>query len=77
MLPQPHSFIQGDLASNEAVDVLKAQLERAHSTQAINGVFHLAGLLQDGMLGRLGRADLEAVFGPKVYGLKVLKHVSP
>ncbi|CAK9097816.1 unnamed protein product [Durusdinium trenchii] len=66
---------QCDLASNEAVDVLKAQLERAHSTQAINGVFHLAGLLQDGMLGRLGRADLEAVFGPKVYGLKVLKHV--
>ena len=62
---------QGDLSSSASIEILQAQLPKSKLA-----VLHLAGLLQDALLSRLGRAELEKVFGPKVDGLKNLKEVA-
>lgn len=57
---------QCDLASCD-------QLVTLASTVQLRGLLHLAGRLQDALLGKMTRQDFEATFGAKVWGLQALR----
>ena len=66
-LPDGAQVVLGDVA--EAADVARAV---AVAGADLRGVFHLAGVLSDAAVLRLGRADLERVFAAKVEGARHL-----
>ncbi|CAE7420883.1 pikAI [Symbiodinium sp. CCMP2456] len=65
------SFWACDLSAADAHQVMLQK----DGWSTLAGVFHLAGIIQDGLLARLDRQDLQATFGPKVRGLHLLQQV--
>ncbi|CAE7415002.1 pikAI [Symbiodinium natans] len=57
---------------SQAHDVLQKDVD---SLTALAGVFHLSGILKDGLLAHLQRQDIDATFGPKVRGLQAIQKV--
>tara|TARA_R110001606_G_scaffold26447_4_gene85367 strand:+ start:6210 stop:10838 length:4629 start_codon:yes stop_codon:yes gene_type:complete len=57
--------VEGSLADSTVCDTIKREAER--SGRDI-GLFHCAGVLQDGLLQDISTADLEAVSMPKIQG---------
>ncbi|MBO3682746.1 type I polyketide synthase [Streptomyces sp. NEAU-YJ-81] len=67
------TFAACDVADRAAVrDVLSAIPPR----RPLTAVVHAAGALSDGLVGSLGRADVDAVFRPKVDGAAVLDELT-
>ncbi|MEN4912486.1 SDR family NAD(P)-dependent oxidoreductase [Erwinia amylovora] len=59
-------FFQGDVAIVEDVASLMRSVQR--SKRSLKGIYHLAAVLQDGVLARLNADSLRAVLKPKVTG---------
>ncbi|CAE8615450.1 unnamed protein product [Polarella glacialis] len=59
-----------DVSQEASVRALKAALAAADSSGGkVHSLFHLAGVLADGMLPTLTRGHLDRSYGPKVHGL--------
>ena len=64
---------RADVADLESMQQAIAQAQEKFGQ--INGVFHAAGILGDGMIGLKSRDDVETVFSPKVKGTLVLNKI--
>lgn len=60
------SVVQGDVAKED--DVAKILEHITHTMPPLKGVFHAAGVLDDGMLIQQNWSRFEKVMAPKVYG---------
>ena len=60
-----------DVTDVDALDELAERLRATHG--AVNGVFHAAGLLRDGLLQTRTQMDVEDVFSAKVHGTMALE----
>ncbi len=67
------TFAACDVADREAV---RGVLAAIPPQRPLTAVVHAAGALSDGLVGSLGRADVDAVFRPKVDGAAVLDELT-
>lgn len=61
-----------DVGNSSSVKTLQGEIDSKQTAFPVHGVLHLAGVLDDGMIPQLSRANLEASFGPKVNGAHYL-----
>ena len=63
-------YVQGDCSRRRDAEEIVAEAKRRFDR--LHGVFHLAGVLRDGLLARKARAGADAVLAPKVGGAVAL-----
>jgi acyl transferase domain-containing protein/acyl carrier protein len=67
--------LSGDIANAQDMARVKAEIEGRFGP--VTGVVHAAGVIDDGPLLAKREADMDAVFGPKITGLRVLEGLFP
>ncbi len=63
-------YVQGDCSEPRDAEAIVAEAKRRF--ERLDGVFHLAGVLRDGLLARKRRVDADAVLAPKIGGALAL-----